>query len=111
MQKMQVWTRVGAFISALVGALEGGVGKSEPQNKNELTIQTDTHVCVESRKQDLEGMSICEQHTCNISTRDLSYTCMGLHPQFSFTLSKPQTPGKGWNIMGGYGNVYRIAML
>ena len=63
---------------------EGGkrVDQTEPQNSHQLIIQTDTHLWVESTKQDPEGMSICEQHTCKTNSKTSSYTCMRLHPQF-----------------------------
>ena len=52
-------------------------------------------------KQKLEGMLICcEQRTCNFNTIDLSYACMGLHPQLSFMSDQPQTQTHAFKIVG-----------
>ena len=73
-------------------------------------------------KQDLEGVSICEPHTYNETTRDLHCICMGVYPHFSSHAShrhkhtcfrccwiKPSQ--KVRNLIGGLGNHFCVAVL
>ena len=89
---------------------EGGkrVDQTEPQNSHQQTIQTDTNFWVEITKQDPEGMSICEQHTCNIITKVLSYTCVRLHPQFSFISGQPQAQTRVSKLLDGTESIREI---
>ena len=80
------------------------VDHTEPQKNHQQAIHTDTDLWVESSKQDSEGMSICNS-TCNINTKNFSYTCMWLHPQFSFMSSQPQTQTRASMLLDGTASI------
>ena len=74
---MRVWTLVSALVGALVSALVG------------------------SRKSRFGRYVNLRQHTCNRNTKNFSYTCMWLHPQFSFMSSQPQTQTRASKLLDG----------